>query len=137
MTKIPALTKLLETKPVATDPSQFHIPDVVGHYMLVALPEKTEKLGNIYIPDTIAEAERAATVIGHVLSLGPDCYEGTFPNGMKRFPSGPWCKAGDKVVFNRYTGNRIKIKGVEFRVLADDQIIATLSPEAEQEVSGL
>lgn len=120
--------------PAADD---LHIPDVVGFYMLIALPEKVEKKGEIYIPDTIAEAERAATVIGHVLGQGKDCYLGVYPNGLPRYPSGPWCKTGDYVVISRYTGHRIRVGGVEMRIIADDQILAVLDEQARTEVTGL
>lgn len=128
---------LSETTPTPETDSVMYVPDVVGHYMLVALPEKVEKKGNIFIPDAVAETERAATVIGHIIKQGPGCYVGVFPNGLERFPSGPWCKPGDYVVFGRYTGHRILIGGVEFRILADDQILATLDPGALKEISGL
>ena len=52
-----------------------------------------------------------------------------------RFPSGPWCKAGDTVLFSRYAGKRFKIEGVEFRMLADDEITATIPDGAK--VGGL
>ena len=52
-----------------------------------------------------------------------------------RFPSGPWCKAGDTVLFSRYAGMRFKIEGVEFRMLADDEITATIPDGAK--VGGL
>ena len=128
------LAKAGDTSPV-TD--ALHVPDVVGFFMLIALPEKTERVGNVFVPDAVAEAERAATVIGHVLSQGPDCYKGVYPNGSPRYPSGPWCKTGDHVVFSRYTGHRIRVGGVEMRILADDQILAVLDDKARTEVTGL
>lgn len=134
--QLPKLGELLgkTSKPQSEN---LYVPDVVGHYMLIALPEKVEKKGSVYVPDEVAEAERAATVIGHVLKQGPDCYVGSFPNGAPRFPGGAWCKEGDYVVFGRYTGHRIRIGGVEFRILADDQILATIDSDALKEISGL
>lgn len=114
-----------------------HIPDVVGFYMLVALPENTGKRGSVFMPDDVAEAERAATVVGAIIAQGDDCYKGVYPNGAPRYPSGPWCKPGDHVVFSRYTGHRIRVGGVEMRILADDQILAVLTDKARTEVTGL
>lgn len=142
MTLDPQMTKLAgslkrvgETSPIA--PDELNIPDVVGFYMLIALPEKTDKVGSIHIPDAVADAERAATVIGHVLSQGPDVYKGVYPNGLPRYPTGPWCKTGDYVVLPRYTGHRIRVGGVEMRIIADDQILAVVDDNARTEVTGL
>jgi hypothetical protein len=52
-----------------------------------------------------------------------------------RFPSGPWCKLGDTVLFSRYAGKRFTIEGVEFRMLSDDEITATVPSGAK--VGGL
>lgn len=123
-------------------------PDPVGHFMLVALPEvEARTASGIYIPETVTDRERAASVVGTVIEMGPDCYRDPEPkipqelvilaaNGVPvnitiltsppRFPSGPWCKIGDTVLFSRYAGKRFKIEGVEFRMLADDEITATI-----------
>ena len=114
-----------------------HLPDVVGFYMLIALPEKTDRVGNVFIPDANAEAEQAAAVVGRVIAQGPDAYKGVYPNGAPRYPTGPWCKEGDHVALPRYTGHRIRVSGVEFRIIADDQIIAVLNDKARKEVTGL
>lgn len=132
-----------------------HAPDPVGHFMLVALP-KVELSKLLITPDSVTDRERAASVIGTVIALGPDCYVDAKPEVPEsvslalaagvpvtivlnaprpRFPSGPWCKQGDTVLFSRYAGKRFKIEGVEFRMLADDEITATI-PDGAQ-VGGL
>lgn len=133
-------------------------PDPVGHFMLVALPEiehtneKGEAVtaGGIILPSSVSRREIAASVVGTVMAMGPDCYtdpapklpEGLPPNApitvlaaRPRFPSGPWCKIGDTVLFARYAGKRFKIEDVEFRMLADDEITATIPVGAK--VGGL
>jgi co-chaperonin GroES (HSP10) len=62
-------------------------------------------------------AEEHATTVLWVMAVGPDAYKDT-----AKFPSGPWCKAGDFVLVRTYTGTRFKVFGKEFRVLNDDQI---------------
>jgi co-chaperonin GroES (HSP10) len=43
-----------------------------------------------------------------------------------KFPSGPWCKGGDWVLFRAYSGTRIKIHGREFRIINDDTVEAVV-----------
>jgi co-chaperonin GroES (HSP10) len=133
------------------DLGMMHAPDPVGHFMLVALPEiEVRTKSGIYIPETVSDRERAASVVGTVIAMGPDCYVDAEPKMPKdlppgtpitvlasrpRFPSGPWCKIGDTVLFSRYAGKRFKIEGVEFRMLSDDEITATIPAGAN--VGGL
>ena len=57
--------------------------------------------------------------------MGPECYK-----DKERYPSGPWCKVGDWVVFARYAGSRIEIDGGEVRLLNEDEVLATVkNPE--------
>lgn len=109
------------------------LPDPAGHHMLIALPTFAEQTaGGIIIPGSVNERERAATVIGTVLAQGPSCYK-----DPKRFPEGPWCKVGDRVLFSRYQGMRFKSKDpesgdmVEYRMLTDDGIVGTVPEGAE------
>lgn len=111
------------------------LPDPVGHRMLIALPTMAERTaGGIIIPRPVNDRERAAAVIGKVLAQGPDCYKDT-----RRFPGGAWCKVGDTVLFNRYAGGRFKSKDieseemVEYRILNDDEITATIPVGARVE----
>lgn len=109
------------------------LPDPVGHHMLVALPTFDEQTkGGIIIPASVNERERAATVVGTVLAMGPSCYK-----DKARYPEGPWCKVGDTVLFSRYQGMRFKSKDiesgemVEYRMLTDDGIVGVV-PEGAQ-----
>jgi len=113
------------------------LPDPVGYHMLVALPTFAQQTASgVYIPDTVNERERAATVVGQVLAMGSDCY-----SDPRKFPGGPWCKVGDTVLFSRYSGMRFKSKDaesgdmVEYRMLSDDLIVGTVPHGAE--VGGL
>jgi co-chaperonin GroES (HSP10) len=138
-------------EPQDEDLGMMHAPDPVGHFMLVALPEiEVRTAKGIYLPETVSDRERAASVVGTVIAMGPDCYvdaEPKIPSGLPpgtpvtvlaarpRFPSGPWCKLGDTVLFSRYAGKRFKIEGIEFRMLSDDEITATIPDGAK--VGGL
>jgi|TARA_R110002020_G_scaffold394985_2_gene605085 co-chaperonin GroES (HSP10) len=80
---------------------------------------KTE--AGIYLPDQVVERESVATVCGYVLKVGPLAYK-----DETKFPSGPWCKEKDWVIFGRYAGARFKIDGGDIRILNDDEIIAVV-----------
>ena len=99
------------------------LPQPTGWRILV-LPyggvKKTK--GGILHSDKTQETIQMTTVCAYVLKVGPQAYRDTW-----RFPSGPWCKKGDWVIFGRYAGSRFKIEGAEIRLLNDDEIIATIS----------
>ena len=71
------------------------------------------------------EKEQLATIVGLVVSLGPDAYA-----DPDKFSDGPWCKEGDWVIFGRYAGARFRIEGGDMRLLNDDEILAVIdNPE--------
>jgi len=80
---------------------------------------KTE--GGVLLPDAVIDRESLSTVCGFVLRVGPLAYV-----DKEKFPSGPWCKEKDWVIFGRYAGSRFKIDGGEVRILNDDEIIAVI-----------
>lgn len=98
------------------------LPVPVGYKLLIALPELTvQTAGGVYIPEKLKDAEETASIIGYVLSVGDDAYTDT-----ERFPGGPWCKAGDFVIFRSYSGTRFKVMGKEFRIINDDTVEAVV-----------
>jgi len=98
------------------------LPSPTGWRLLI-LPYrgkgKTE--GGVLLPDAVVDRESLATVCGFVLRAGPLAYD-----DKEKFPSGPWCKEKDWVIFGRYAGSRFKIDGGEVRILNDDEIIAVI-----------
>ena len=103
------------------------LPEPSGWRLLV-LPftpkEKTK--GGILIAQESLEKLRIATNCGYVLRVGPLAYY-----DKEKYPTGPWCKQGDWVVFARYAGSRLPIEGGEVRLLNDDEVLGTIkSPES-------
>lgn len=97
------------------------LPKPVGWQLLLALPAPREKTrGGILLPDESKDTERLASVTAKVVAMGADAYR-----DADKFPGGPWCGIGDFVVIPRYAGTRIKIGGVEMRLLNDADILAT------------
>ena len=99
-----------------------HIPKPTG-WRIAILPyrgaEKTK--GGIVLADETQKKTQLATVCGYVLRMGDLAYadEG-------KFPTGPWCKEGDWIVFGRYAGARIPIDGGEIRFINDDEVLGVL-----------
>ena len=98
------------------------LPEPTGYRILIAIPEKEEKTeGGIIKAEETIRYEEISTITGFVLKMGLDCYK-----DETRFPTGPWCKEGDFVVFRSFSGTRIKIYGKEFRIINDDNVEAVV-----------
>ena len=98
------------------------LPEPKGYKLLIALPEIDETTEGGIIKSAQSQHEEAiSTVVGFVLKAGPDAYA-----NFSRFPSGPYCREGDWVVFRAFSGTRIKIHGKEFRLINDDTVEAVV-----------
>ena len=100
------------------------LPKPVGYRVLVALPQVEETFGDTGLlksSNTISQ-EHIMSIIGLVLDMGEQAY-----SDEDRFPTGPWCKPGDYVMFRMNTGTRFKVGGVEYRLMNDDSIEAIVA----------
>ena len=98
------------------------IPQPTGWRLLVLPFKMNEKTkGGVIINESTLERQQVASQCGNVLAMGSECYK-----DKERYPTGPWCKVGDWVVFARYAGSRINIEGGEVRLLNEDEILATV-----------
>ena len=77
--------------------------------------EKTK--GGIIIPDSAKEKP----VEGRVVAVGNGKVSKT---GKLRQPE---LKAGDRVLFGKYSGTEVKLDGVEHVILTEDDVLAVLS----------
>ena len=102
------------------------LPTPTGWRILV-LPftPKEKTSGGIIIAQESLDRLRIATNCGYVLKIGPLAY-----HDKERYPTGPWCKKGDWVIFARYAGSRLPIEGGEVRILNDDEVLGTI-PDPE------
>ena len=117
--------KVLDPETIENQRDQ--LPEPSGWRILV-LPftpkEKTK--GGIIIAQESLEKLRIATNCGYVIKLGPLAYY-----DKEKFPTGPWCKKGQWVIFARYAGSRLPIEGGEVRLLNDDEVLGTIeNPES-------
>jgi co-chaperonin GroES (HSP10) len=103
------------------------LPEPSGWRMLVLpfTPKEKTKGGIIFSQESLDKA-RIATNCGYVIKMGPLAY-----GDKEKFPTGPWCKKGDWVIFARYAGSRLPIEGGEVRLLNDDEVLGTVKdPES-------
>ena len=77
-------------------------------------PQKTA--GGLYIPDTAKEKPQEALVVA--VGNGKLQDDGS----LRKLE----VKAGDKILFSKYSGNDIKIDGEDHLILREDDILAVL-----------
>ena len=80
------------------------------------LEEKEVKKGGIIIPDTAREKPQEAKVI----AVG----NGKVTDEGKKIPLD--VKAGDKILFGKYSGSEVKINDKEYLILREDDVLAIL-----------
>ena len=115
----------LNPENIKNQESQLPVP---SGWRLLVLPftprEKTK--GGILIAQESLDKLRIATNCGYVLSMGPLAYQ-----DKEKYPTGPWCKVGEWVIFARYAGSRLPIEGGEVRILNDDEVLGIIKdPES-------
>jgi co-chaperonin GroES (HSP10) len=100
------------------------IPVPVGYRLLIAMPEVEDTYGDSGILKSSKEIhyDTILSTIGVVLDMGQQAYA-----DKDRFPTGPWCKVGDYVMFRMNTGTRFKVGGTEYRLMNDDSIEAVVN----------
>jgi len=118
------MTMIENQTAVTDDEIEVQMPRPVGYKLLIALPQVEETLGNMGIVKTnkMVHEEMLMTVTGLVLDMGDQAYA-----DKERYPNGPWCKVGDYVVFRANSGTRVRVNGVEYRLMNDDSIDAVVS----------
>jgi chaperonin GroES len=80
------------------------------------LEEQGKTAGGLYIPDTAKEKPMEALVV----AVGNGKIQ---ENGSLRKLE---IKTGDKILFSKYSGNDIKIDGVEHLILREDDVLAVI-----------
>jgi len=85
--------------------------------ILVKRIEETEqKVGGIIIPDTAKEKPQQ----GKVVAAG----NGRITDEGKTLPLD--VKAGDTILFGKYSGTEIKIEGEEYLILREDEVLGVI-----------
>lgn len=80
------------------------------------IEEETKTAGGIYIPDTAKEKPQ----MGLIISVG----NGKKTEDGKVIPVD--LKAGDRVLFGKYSGTEVKVEGEEFLIMREDDILGVI-----------
>ena len=80
------------------------------------IEEQTKTAGGLFIPDTAKEKPMEAMVVA--VGNGKVQEDGS----LRKLE----VKAGDKILFSKYSGNEIKIDGTDHLILREDDILAVL-----------
>jgi chaperonin GroES len=80
------------------------------------IEEQNKTAGGLFIPDTAKEKPQEALVVA--VGNGKIIEDGS----LRKLE----VKAGDKILFSKYSGNEIKIDGTEHLILREDDILAVL-----------
>jgi chaperonin GroES len=78
--------------------------------------EETTTKGGIIIPDTAKEKPAE----GKVIAVG----NGKLGDDGKRVPLE--IKAGDRILFGKYSGTEVKIEGEEFLIMREDDVLGVI-----------
>jgi chaperonin GroES len=90
------------------------------------IEEKEQVRGGIIIPDTAKEKPQE----GEVIAVG----NGKLLDNGTRIE--PGVKAGDKVLFGKYSGTEIKLDGEEYLILREDEILGIIETTAHTKGKG-
>jgi chaperonin GroES len=85
------------------------------------LDEGEQKVGTIIIPDTAKEKPQQ----GRVIAAG----NGKTKDDGKRLPLD--VKAGDRILFGKYSGQEIKLDGEEYLIMREDDVLAVIDNASE------
>ena len=80
------------------------------------LDEERKSAGGIVIPDTAAEKPEQ----GEILAVG----KGKKDDNGKLIPID--VKVGDRVLFGKFSGQAVKVKGVELLVIREEEILGVI-----------
>ena len=78
--------------------------------------EGEEKIGGIIIPDSAKEKPQRAKVV----AVGA----GKIDDSGKRIPLD--VKSGDRILFGKYSGNEVKLDGIEYIIMREDDVLGIL-----------
>ncbi len=99
-----------------------HIRPLHDRVIVQRLDEGEQRVGGIIIPDSAKEKPQQ----GKVIATGA----GKIRDDGERQP--PDLKAGDLILFGKYSGQDIKIEGEEYLIMREEDVLGVIGPVAAQ-----
>jgi chaperonin GroES len=93
-----------------------HVRPLHDRILVQRLEEGEQNIGGIIIPDSAKEKPQRGTVIA--AGSGRQTTEG------HRVPLD--VKQGDAILFGKYSGQEIKLDGVDYLIMKEDEVLATI-----------
>jgi chaperonin GroES len=93
-----------------------HIRPLYDRIVVKRVEEKEVKIGGLFIPDSAKEKPQE----GEVVAVG----QGKRTDEGKIIPLD--VKAGDRILFGKYSGSDIKIDGEEYMIMREDEVLGIL-----------
>jgi chaperonin GroES len=92
------------------------VKPLADRVVIRALEEAEQMRGGLYIPDTAKEKPQQ----GEVIAVGP----GKFDENGNRVPMD--VKAGDKVLYGKYSGTEVTVGGEQLLILRESDVLAII-----------
>ena len=86
------------------------------------LEEGEQQIGRIIIPDTAKEKPQQGTVIA--------AGNGKVKDDGTRIPLD--VKAGDRILFGKYSGQEIKLDGEDYLIVKEDEVLAVIEDKTDK-----
>lgn len=96
--------------------SKLNVVPAAGYIVIEPLEAEEKTSSGIYLPDSASEKP----LQGKVLAVGDD--EVTDSGAKRKCP----VKVGDVVIYKKWGGNEVKIKGIEYLFAKFDDILAVV-----------
>jgi chaperonin GroES len=110
-----------QPQPHARRSKQMNVRPLHDRIIVQRIEEGEQKVGGIIIPDTAKEKPQQ----GKVIAAG----NGKTKDDGKRLPLD--VKAGDLILFGKYSGQEIKLEGEEYLIVREDEVLAVIDNGAD------
>ena len=93
-----------------------HVRPLHDRLIIQRLEEGEQKVGGIIIPDTAKEKPQQGKVIAAGTGKVKD-------DGTRQAPD---VKAGDLILFGKYSGQEIKLEGKDYLIMREDDVLGVI-----------
>ena len=96
--------------------TELKVKPLADRVVVKPLEEQEQMRGGLYIPDTAKEKPQQ----GEIIAVGP----GRFDDKGNRLPVE--VKAGDKVLYGKYSGTEVTVDGEQYLILRESDVLAVV-----------